>query len=159
MKRRIVAVGLVVLGLWPLVQYGLTQRYGVDPWKLFGFAMYSVPGPMKTVRLVQIDSDGSYRMLDYRRYPAGLGPAVDAFRERRRALGALAGSEALAESVLEAFPKWEGAVVVVLSLELDRNTALMQPRITHEQTHWRDGRDQPFVFPEPLLGDAAAPSA
>jgi hypothetical protein len=32
---------LVFLATWPLVQYGLSQTLELNPWKLFGLAMYS----------------------------------------------------------------------------------------------------------------------
>ena len=55
MKRRLVAAGLLLFALWPPLHFALVRRYDVDPWKLFGFAMYSVPGTMRTVRIVGID--------------------------------------------------------------------------------------------------------
>ena len=49
LKRRLTAFFILAFALWPAVHYGLVLRFDVDPWKLFGWAMYSVPGSMKTV--------------------------------------------------------------------------------------------------------------
>ena len=42
-KRRFAGVALLAFAVWPLVQYSLTQRYRLDPWKFMGWAMYTVP--------------------------------------------------------------------------------------------------------------------
>lgn len=153
MKRRILGGLIVAFALWPLCQYALVLRYGVDPWKLFGFAMYSVPGPMKTVRIIEISRSGHFRVLDFQAYTPEEQVLVDTFRERRSALGRLQSADALAAGMLALHPEFEGVEVVVVSLELSRDTARLVPRVDRS-TYWRDGRRDPFDFPLPPPGGA-----
>lgn len=141
MKRRVVSVFLVLFALWPLAHYALTQRFCTDPWKLFGWAMYCVPGPMKTVRIVAVGDGGRVKRLDYRDYLPIEQVLVDSFRARRHALGDLASPDPLAAGLLALHPDFEGVVVAVLRLELDPESARLVRSIDHS-THWRDGRDQ-----------------
>jgi hypothetical protein len=147
-KRRLVGGFLIAFGLWPLVHWGLVRVYDVDPWKLAGWAMYTAPGAMKTVRVTRIERGGGFETLDFARYGPEEQRAVDRFRERRRVLGRLASSEPLARTMLALHPDWEGVAISVLSLKLDPEDARLRPQIESE-THWRDGRDEPFAFPTP----------
>jgi hypothetical protein len=151
MKRRALSLFLILFGIWPLIQYGLVRAYDVDPWKLMGFAMYCVPGPMKTVRIHEISSDGSHRLLDFMAYGEAEQRAVDRFRELRRSLGDLQPSDELAEALLALHPDFEGVAVRVLSLKLSLESARLFPSVTTD-THWRDGRHEPFIFPTPDAG-------
>ena len=146
MKRRVVGVFLIAFALWPLIHRGLVWSYDVDPWKLFGFAMYSVPGPMKTVRVFQMSQAGRGRMLDFERYAPAEQRVVDRFRQRRRALGRLASMEPLGQSMLELHPDWEGAMIAVVTLALDRETARLQTSV-REQILWRSGSVEPERTP------------
>lgn len=146
MKRRVVGVFLIAFALWPLIHRDLVWRYDVDPWKLFGFAMYSAPGPMKTVRVFPMSQAGRGQMLDFERYAPAEQRAVDRFRQRRRALGRLASMEPLGQRMLELHPDWEGATVAVVTLALDRKTARLQTSV-REQILWRSGSVEPERTP------------
>lgn len=145
-KRRIVSVGLVLFAAWPLVQHALTVHHGVDPWRLFGWAMYCVPGPMKTVRIVEVARDGRFQVLPRSDYGADVQRAVDAFRLRRQGLGTLASGDALAALVLERHPDWQGVALPVLTVYLDRKTARTRLRVD-QATWWRDGSRDPVELP------------
>jgi hypothetical protein len=149
-KRRVVGVFLLCFAFWPLCQHALVRVYGVDPWKLFGWAMYSVPGPMKTVRVVLVDADGELRRLDLRHYTPEEQALVDRFRERRRALGRLASSEPLARGIFELHPEASGVFVPVLTFALDPDTARLTRHI-ESRTYWRDGREEGLELDEPTL--------
>lgn len=138
MKRRAVVLCLLALAVWPLIHRGLVWRYDVDPWKLFGVAMYSVPGPMKTVRVFPISQGGRRPALDFEEYAAEEQRAVDHFREHRRALGRLMSMEPLGHRMLELHQDWEGVVIAVGTLALDPDTARLKSAV-REQTLWRSG--------------------
>jgi len=151
MKRSALSLFLVLFAIWPLIQYGLVRAYDVDPWKLMGFAMFCVPGPMKTVRVYEVSSDGSQRMLDFMAYDDEEKRVVDRFRQLHRTLGDLQSSDELAEALLALHPDFEGVVVAVLSLKLDPESARLVPKVNID-THWRDGHHEPFIFPMPDAG-------
>lgn len=138
MKRRILTVGLVLFALWPLAQHVLVRSQGADPWRLFGWAMYCVPGPMKTVRVVEVARDGRSVVLDPRSYDPADQHEVDVFRIRRQGLGRLEGGDTLAAYMLERHPDWEAVALPVLTLSLDRETAHTRVDIL-QATWWRDG--------------------
>ena len=148
MKRRAVVALLLLFAAWPLAHAVLTTQYGVDPWKLFGFSMYAVPGPMRTVRVFELQRGAAPRGLDYRRYEEPVQRAVDHFRERRRALGELHPMSALAEAMLDLHPTWEGVGVAVISLELDPETARLASSQV-EEAFWRSGESSVPVQAEP----------
>jgi nitrate reductase NapE component len=155
-KRRCVAFLLLLFGLWPLCQHALVRVYGVDPWKLFGWAMYCVPGAMKTLRVVLIDAEGGTQGLDFRAYTPEEQRLVDRFRSHRQALGRLASPEPLARGMLELHPEAAGVFLPVLSLELEPESARLTQRYA-TSTHWRDGREQPLDISREALGRLFAP--
>jgi hypothetical protein len=154
-KRRAVGIFLLVFAVWPLVQFGLTQRYDVSPWKLFGWAMYCVPGAMKTVRIGAL-SDAPMRRLDFQAYAPEEQVLADTFRLRRQALGRLASPEALAEGMLELHPDVDGVLIAVLTLRLGRESARVLREMDYT-THWRDGREEPMELSVEVLGNLFGP--
>ena len=141
MKRQLIAGFVILFGLWPLVQYGAVVRYGVDPWKLFGYGMYSVPGPMKTLRLVGETSTGEIFPIDPTTYSTEERRAATRFFEHRRALGRLATPEALIEVVLDERPQFATVIMVLFELELDRDTAMLVGSIENRR-FYPDGRSE-----------------
>lgn len=150
MKRRLVGIFLVAFAFWPLFQHLLVRSQDVDPWRLFGWAMYCVPGPMKTVRVVEVSRDGRFSALDVRGYDETDQLAVDRFRIRRQSLGRLASGDALAAHMLARHPEWEGVALPVLTLSLDRESALTRYDVQHA-TWWRDGSREPFAVPDAVF--------
>jgi nitrate reductase NapE component len=155
-KRRAVEIFLVLFAVWPIFHFALVRHYGTDPWKLFGWAMYSVPGPMKTVRVVGIEEGGELRRLPFDRYTPDEQRLANGFRERRRVLGRLAPPEPLARGMLELHPEFDGVVIAILSLKLDPESALVAARV-ETSTHWRDGSSGPVELPEGFETSVFAP--
>ena len=143
MKRRIVKVLLVALALWPLAHFALVLRFGVDPWKLFGWAMYSVPGAMKTVRVIELSRDGGAREVTRAVQGEAVWRVVSRYRVLRQSLGDLASPEATARRILALRPDWEGVALPVLSLALDRETASVRADL-EQASFWRDGSPAGF---------------
>jgi hypothetical protein len=137
-KRRIVKVLLVALAVWPIAHFALVLRFGVDPWKLFGWAMYSVPGAMKTVRVIELSRDGGAREVTRAVQGEAVWRVVSRYRVLRQSLGDLVGAEATAHRILALRPDWEGVALPVLSLTLDRETATVVAAV-EQASFWRDG--------------------
>jgi hypothetical protein len=126
-RKAMVAIVLFVL-LWPLVHGVLVARLRVDPWELFGWAMYSLPAARVQVR-VELERGGETEPLramgdDRRR--------LQAFARRRTALGALAPTAALARPWLEGDPTLDAVIVVTRTLALDRASSRI---VAHEERH------------------------
>jgi hypothetical protein len=114
------------------------HSHGVDPWRLFAWGMYSVPGSMRTVRVVVLDPARPPRVLMTRNYTPAEAAIVGLYRARRQALGSLASADGAAQALLALHAEWEGVALPVLRLTLDRRTARTTPSIA-QHTTWRDG--------------------
>ena len=128
-KRRIVLIALlVVFALWPLVQHALVQSYGLNPWKFFGFAMYTQPRIIPIVDVYVLDKGGRHRPL--------LRPdelrAVEAFQLRREVWGELAAPDELARVLRGRVGGAADIEIVVTSPKLDATSA----RITSDRTSY-----------------------
>jgi hypothetical protein len=143
MKRRLVQVFILLFALWPLLHFGLVVRYGVDPWKLFGWGMYSVPGAMKSLRLAVESDQGQLLVIDPETYSTREGRAALRFVEYRRALGRLARPDDLLQVFFEERPELQSIVVGLATLELDPDSGHLVSALAY--THFdRDGRPIPF---------------
>ena len=153
LKRRLTAFFILAFALWPAVHYGLVLRFDVDPWKLFGWAMYSVPGSMKTVRLAAL-TDKSMVVIEPGSYSERERRAVTRYTEWQRGVGRLAGPEPLLEAFFEERPQLGALVVALATLKLDRESA----RLAASLDYTRFNRDGSFVVIDPaLFGHEAEP--
>lgn len=127
----IVAVVLV----WPGVHAGLQRRYGIDPWKLCGFAMYSRPHPANSLQVLQVQ-DGEARPVRI------VSPRLEALAGRigrlRGALGDLQSLDPLGEAILEERPDLGQVRLVVRRIEFDCRSASFD-RITTETLDYPPG--------------------
>lgn len=126
MKRRILIAMLVSLALWPIVQIALVRRYGVDPWELYGWGMYTRPHLDADVRAFALP-DGRSLVLAREELDA-----IRAFELAWRHLGRLASPSAAAARILGRRPDLEGVRLVGTKLELDPAT----DRIVAREDRW-----------------------
>lgn len=157
MKQRLARLFLVAFALWPAVQFTLTQTHGVDPWKLFAWGMYTVPGPKPMARIVGVREDGSLEKIPVAQYSEREASLLRDFLRERASLGRFADETPLAEGMLALRPAWRGLVVVIADPELDRRTAIFTPRF-EQYPHARGDTDagEPPVFDEASLADLFA---
>ena len=124
-KARIVGSALVLIALWPIAHRQLVTRFDVNPWKLYGFAMYCTP------HYVVVDivdrSGGEPRRLEPEAFPPRLRHAHERFSARRSTLGVLHAPDELASTVLETLPEVHAFSVAVRIFSLQWRDA----EITH----------------------------
>jgi hypothetical protein len=111
-RRRIVGALIVLLLLWPLVQQQLVRVYRVDPWKLAGWAMYSVPSAWVRIQLIGLDANERTLRIDPKS-SAALKMAVLEFGTKRRRIGLFVEPMSIATTLLKAFPDHREWTVVV----------------------------------------------
>lgn len=128
MKRTLAAAFLIAFAIWPAIQFTLTQTHGVDPWKLFAWGMYTVPGPKPLARVVGLLEDGSTEKIAVASYSDAERRVLEAHLMRRATLGAFVDEAPLAKTLLARNPRWKGVVIVVADPDLDRRTAIFTPR-------------------------------
>ena len=123
--RRIAMLGVVIaVALWPAVHLALVARAGVDPWELFGWAMYSQPTARVQVR-VDVERAGVVEPL---RAMGAMRRQVEQFARSRTALGRLASPGALRTSVLASDASIDAVEMVLREVELDRESAMLVAR-------------------------------
>ena len=124
-KTTLLGTTLVALALWPLVHLWLVARFDVNPWKLAGWGMYSVPRS-RSLGMEIFGRDAAGGDLVHLGAPS---PAMrdDAARylERHRWLRKLVRPDALAAAVAAAHPDWVEIDVVVFEPELERASGMM----------------------------------
>ena len=123
MVKRNVAVSLLLFALlWPFAQRTLVARFGMDPWKLAGFAMYAAPS-LPVLVAVFVPLDGRLVLVDEATLPDPVRARLDRFRVERLALGRLREPEDVARALLAARPDASGVMIVVQRTDLDRHSA------------------------------------
>lgn len=142
MKKRLIQIFLVLFAVWPILQFGAVVRYGVDPWKLFGWAMYCVPGSMKTLRLAVESDQGTLLVVEPETYSTREHRAATRFIEYHRALGQLARPDSLIRVFFEERPKAESIILGVATLELDRHSARLVSSLDYTRFD-RQGHSEP----------------
>ena len=152
MKRRLVCAFLVVFAVWPALQHALVRAYGVDPWRLCAWGMYSAPGPMKTVRVVALRDESGAEVLDRGAYRPDVDRLVTRYRWRKQALGDLASADSLAQALLARHTDWDGVALPMVTLAVDPESARTYVVLTNT-TVWRDGRDETWHAPLEIFVD------
>jgi hypothetical protein len=121
-RRNALVALLAFVALWPLVHRGLVARFGIDPWKLSGFAMYATPSlPVLVVPVVP--GRGRDTPLDEASLPAWVRSDLDRFRVERLALGSLREPTAEGRALLAARPDLASVAILVQRSTLEPGSA------------------------------------
>lgn len=122
-KARCVLALLVASTLWPLAHHALAQAFDWNPWKWFGWAMYTTPA--RRVRAEAWTPEG--RPLNLAGVPpAAAERALAAYREwsnRRIELGGSAAPDAFAEALFAAYPEVAAFEVRAFDVRMERASA------------------------------------
>jgi hypothetical protein len=119
LKRSLVHAGLIVFALWPAVHIGLVKTWGVNPWKLAGWGMYSapqIPPELRIHPLTVLTPDLEATRLEFLRARLGLGN--------------LARPTRLARALLDRYPAIDGVSIEVVQPVLNRRTGIVAERTT-----------------------------
>jgi len=138
-KERLLGALLLVLTLWPIAHIGLVFRFDLNPWKLAGWGMYTVPQLPPYLRVYGSLADGSGRQELTALDPA-LDPEHQRFLRRRYFLRELTRPDRFAHALLERYPGPERVTIVVFQPYLDPKTGMLEERST-EYDYPRRGDD------------------
>lgn len=135
MKIRLIRGMMMIMAVWPLIQFGLTKTVGIDPWKFFGFGMYTVPRFTPTVHLYGVEGNIPHP-LPVSRLTSEARAELERFLSQREVYGPRFRPDRAASHVQQAFPEFEVVQLVVSRLELDRvNGRLKRRAVTYEYRH------------------------
>jgi len=129
LRRSVVHAGLIVFALWPAVHIGLVKTWGVNPWKLAGWGMYSAPQIPAELRISCFTPDevGVYPL---RVLAPELEATRHAFLRARLGLGSLARPTGLARALLDHYPAIDGVSIEVAQPVLNPRTGVIAERTT-----------------------------
>ena len=134
---------LAAVLVWPLVHLALVARVGIDPWELFGWAMYSKPAAR--VQLA-VDVERAGRLVPLRAI-GKLRRRVADYARARTALGRFAQPDDLLRAIFESDPSIEAVELVLRDVSLDLDSALLV------------ARDERLRFERPPFSAAMGPAA
>ena len=122
-KRAWVHGALILFALWPAVHMALVKRWGVNPWKLAGWGMYSAPQIPAELRI----QAGASPLEEL---PAELEATQYAFLRARLGLGDLARPKKLARALLDRDPAIDHVSIEVVQPVLNRRTGIIEEHRT-----------------------------
>lgn len=125
-KRKCVLALLWVLGVWPLAHRYLVQRFEVNPWRFFGWAMYCTPALAPRVE-VWLDTAEARVALDTAADPE-LERLIASFERQRLAWGELRRPDDIGRRVLDQQPQATRVEVEVVTRRLDPSRASIRAR-------------------------------
>ncbi len=117
LKKRLAIIALGIITLWPGLHFGLYQGFGIDPWKLFGWAMYTKPQEVQQLGVFELrDGPAARPGGRLREVPLNAGPIaaeVERLGVLRSSLGALQPMDSLGEMILAEQPDLPGVQIRV----------------------------------------------
>ena len=127
LKKHAIVGLLLLFAVWPATHYVLAQRYEFDPWRFFGWAMYTVPDTRVEIYAAEVYGEKA-RPIDLASPPA-LSAARE-FAHRRSILGKWAPPHDLAQGLMQHYPEADGMMIQIRRWVLDHDTAMIKPRDT-----------------------------
>lgn len=126
-KKRTARILLMFFMVWPLVQFGLTRATDLNPWKLMGMGMYTIPEYRLRGRFLGI-RQGELESLPVADRPE-LGAELNRWVRRRWALGGLTRPDALADRLLTEFPGLDGVQISLERNQINLRTGIVEREI------------------------------
>ena len=109
-KTAAIALLLIAFTLWPIAHHVVAKRYFVNPWRLFGWAMYCVPIYQPNVRFFT-NRDGQRLEIAYPRVSRDHALAYDRFLAQRAQLGMLVEPDDLGQAFFRQYPDLDQVTV------------------------------------------------
>jgi len=134
-KRRALELFLVAFAIWPLIHFGLVERYEVSPWKLAGWAMYAAPTTQVGVAVFAVRPGRKPERLAEAALPAPVAAEMARFVDRRRTLGRLASPDSIGRELFARRSDLAWTVVAVETRLLDRDSATIERELEKHVYH------------------------
>lgn len=124
-KTTVVAAALATLTAWPLVHIYLVEHYGLSPWKLAGWGMYSAPRSRSLGMEVFGRPQGEGALVHFSDPTPAVREIAGRYLERHRWLRRLVRPDAFAAAIAIAHPEWDEVKIVVFEPDLDRTSGMV----------------------------------
>lgn len=131
-KSRTALLALAALVIWPVLHFTMVQKYELNPWKFFGFAMYC--SPTLPVRAnIEVIEDGKSMSIDPNQLSRAGRGAMRRFVVSRGVLGTFEDPDPVAAWVFHLRPQAEEVRIEVLHAHIDRGTGrIVEDRYPYE---------------------------
>lgn len=123
LRKRLASVLILFVVVWPLVHFALCKTFDINPWKFYGFAMYTVPMRQIELSYVGFTNGEPERINPYRN--ENVKDEANRFYRNVWILGKLYPPHLLADQLLDEFPQYEEILVVEGVYRINRETKLM----------------------------------
>lgn len=133
-KQGLTLFALVALMLWPALHYALYRNFGIDPWRLCGWAMYARPRSAQHLTLFALHGTSETQVTSL---PPGLRQQTEAAIARRVALGSLATFDSLAPALLAGLPDADGVRLVLRRTAFDCRSGKLDQVDEDTRSYWR----------------------
>ena len=127
-KRRVIAAGLVVFALWPLVHRVLVLRYDISPWRFFGWAMYCQPKFAPEVAIYVRRGAERIPLIEAAGEPSELQRRRRDYVRRREMWGGLLAPDNLGREALRAAGDADVVEIIVRRLVIEPATSRLTAR-------------------------------
>lgn len=127
-KQRIVVAMLAVFALWPVVHGSLVEKYLINPWRLFGWAMYCVPTYEPQVRFFGQSGERGGEIVFPSGHPQAEIERIRFIRQRGQ-IGKWASAELLAAQLFELYPHLDGLAIDVAHPVYQRDSRSFEPQL------------------------------
>ena len=121
---RLYGAFLVFIIAWPCIHRVLVVTHDVNPWQLYGFAMYCTPH-MVQVHVGKVDGD-DLRTIPSERLPREQQVALRKFVLTRNTVGKLHSHKAFASSLRKVLPPSEPLSMIVDVTRLDPSSSRLK---------------------------------
>ncbi len=143
-KTSVVAGALAALTVWPLVHIGLVERFGVSPWKLAGWGMYSAPRSRSLGMEVFGRPQAGGALVHFTDPPPAVRDEAGRYLERHRWLRRLVRPDTFAAAVAAAHPEWNEVKIAVFEPDLARATGMVVMTVVVH--HYARGADAALAY-------------
>lgn len=156
-KKRLLLGLLIVITIWPLAHFAVVRTFDLNPWKWFGWAMYTVPSD--AINIYVIDDAGQRVPLHAAppRLRQRLADTQHQFSTRLLQFGPGPSPDALAQVLFRAFPSHRRLRIYVQHVEMNRQTAMYEQVRMHLYTYERDAAGQPVLTDSEDVSDQYNP--
>ena len=127
LKKRVAVVLLVLISAWPIAHHVIVGHYGLNPWKWFGWSMYTVPPKYMHV---YTNSGATGQRLPFdtlsSEWRQRLLASYKEFGDIHLELGRWVTPDDFARVLFECYPNEERIDIVVKRHGLDHDTAMIE---------------------------------
>lgn len=138
-KRRVALAILAFSTIWPAAHYFVVERFNLNPWNWFGWAMYTQPS--ERILAYPFSPDGkpiSSQLSSLTKYQQdSIMAAYRPWSLNHLELGDFDDPDEFAYAILDAFKTWDSVRIEVVRYGLERESASIQKRSTKSYEYSR----------------------